>query len=102
MIVNMQRNLIKANLLSGDKGPTLLQQNSTKGIPNLSFKILVTMIFRSDRPYHNKTLKKYQGKYPLKAIETKIIKALISKALHTTKQDSIPKSRTQKQMKKQP
>ena len=61
------RNLIEANLLSGDKGPSLLQQKiQQKGIP----KSILQEI---------KLLKKYQGKYPLKAIETKIIQALISK-----------------------
>ena len=42
------RNLIEANLLSGDKGPALLQQKiQQKGSQNLSFKkFLQTMIFQ--------------------------------------------------------
>ena len=64
------------------KGPVLLQQKiQQKGSQNLSFKkFLQTMISTEviDRTAI-KLQKKYQGKYPLKAIETKIIQALISK-----------------------
>ena len=76
------RNLIEANLLSGDKSPALLQQKiQQKGVPkSLLQEILVDYDFSEviDRTAI-KILKKYQGKYPLKAIETKIIQALISK-----------------------
>ena len=76
------RNLIEANLLSGDKGPVLLQQKiQQKGIPkSILQEILADYDFSEviDRTAI-KTPKKYQGKYPLKAIETKIIQALISK-----------------------
>ena len=76
------RNLIEANLLSGDKGPALLQQKiQQKGVPkSLLQEILVDYDFSEviDRTAI-KLLKKYQSKYPLKAIETKIIQALISK-----------------------
>lgn len=76
------RNLIEANLLSGDKGPLLLQQKiQQKGIPkSILQEILADYDFSEviDRTAI-KLLKKYQGKYPLKAIETKIIQALISK-----------------------
>ncbi len=58
-----------------------------KGIPKIyPTRNAQTMISPgSDRPYHNKTRKKIPRKYPLKAIETKIIQGLISKALHTAK-----------------
>ena len=76
------KNLIEANLLSGDKGPLLLQQKiQQKGIPkSILQEILADYDFSEviDRTAI-KLLKKYQGKYPLKAIETKIIQALISK-----------------------
>ena len=76
------RNLIEANLLSGDKGPLLLEQKiQQKGIPkSILQEILAVYDFSEviDRTAI-KLLKKYQGKYPLKAIETKIIQALISK-----------------------
>ena len=76
------RNLIEANLLSGDKGPALLQQKiQQKGIPkSVLQETLADYDFSEviDRTAI-KLLKKYQGKYPLKAIETKIIQALISK-----------------------
>ena len=76
------RNLIEANLLSGDKGPLLLQQKiQQKGISkSILQEILADYDFSEviDRTAI-KLLKKYQEKYPLKAIETKIIQALISK-----------------------
>ena len=76
------RNLIEANLLSGDKGPVLLQQKiQQKGIPkSILQEILEDYDFSEvvDRTAL-KLLKKYQGKYPQKAIETKIIQGLIAK-----------------------
>lgn len=76
------RNLIEANLLSGDKGPVLLQQKiQQKGIPkSIIQEILADYDFTE---VINRTAiklqKKYQGKYPLKAIETKIIQGLNAK-----------------------
>ena len=76
------RNLIETNLLSGDKGPVLLQQKiHQKGIPKSVFQEILadydfTEVINRTAKKH---LKKYQGKYPLKAIETKIIQGLISK-----------------------
>ena len=76
------RNLIEANLLSGDKGPVLLEQKlQQKGIlKSIIQEILTNYDFTEviDRTT-KKLLKKYQGKYPLKAIETKIIQGLIAK-----------------------
>lgn len=76
------RNLIETNLLSGDKGPVLLEQKlQQKGIPkSLLLEIITDYDFTEviDRTA-KKLLKKYQGKYPLKAIETKIIQGLIAK-----------------------
>ena len=76
------RNLIETNLLSGDKGPVLLQQKlQQKGIPkSLLQGIIADYDFTEviDRTA-KKLLKKYQGKYPLKAIETKTIQGLIAK-----------------------
>ena len=76
------RNLIEANLLSGDKGPVLLEQKlQQKGITkSLLLEIITDYDFTEviDRTA-KKLLKKYQGKYPLKAIETKIIQGLIAK-----------------------
>lgn len=76
------RNLIEANLLSGDKGPVLLQQKiQQKGISkSILQEILADYDFSEviDRTAI-KLLKKYQGKYPLKAIETKIIQGLNAK-----------------------
>ena len=76
------RNLIEANLLSGDKGPVLLEQKlQQKGIPRSVSQVIIAdydyteIINRTAK----KLLKKYQGKYPLKAIETKIIQGLIAK-----------------------
>lgn len=76
------RNLIEANLLNGDKGPVLLQQKiQQKGIPkSIIQEILADYDFTE---VINRTAiklqKKYQGKYPLKAIETKIIQGLNAK-----------------------
>ena len=76
------RKLIEANLLSGDKGPVLLQQKiQQKGIPkSIIQEILADYDFTE---VINRTAiklqKKYQGKYPLKAIETKIIQGLNAK-----------------------
>ena len=76
------RNVIEANLLSGDKGPVLLEQKlQQKGIlKSIIQEILTNYDFTEviDRTT-KKLLKKYQGKYPLKAIETKIIQGLIAK-----------------------
>ncbi len=76
------RNLIETNLLSGDKGPVLLEQKlQQKGIPkSINQEILADYDFTEviDQTA-KKLLKKYQGKYPLKAIETKIIQGLIAK-----------------------
>ena len=76
------RNLIEINLHSGDKGPVLLEQKlQQKGIPKSLLQGIITdydfteVIDRTAK----KLLKKYQGKYPLKAIETKIIQGLIAK-----------------------
>ena len=76
------RNLIEANLLSGDKGPVLLQQKlQQKGIPkSIIQEILADYDFTEViNRTAKKLLKKYQVKYPLKAIETKIIQGLITK-----------------------
>lgn len=64
------RNLIEANLLSGDKGPALLQQKiQQKGISkSILQEILADYDFSEviDRTAI-KLVKKYQGKYPLKS-----------------------------------
>lgn len=76
------RNLIEANLISGDKGPVLLQQKiQQKGVPkSILQEILADYDFTEVISRTAiKLQKKYQGKYPLKAIETKIIQGLISK-----------------------
>ena len=76
------RNLIEVNLLSGDKGPILLEQKlQQKGITeSLLQEILADYDFTEViNRTAKKLLKKYQGKYPLKAIETKIIQGLIAK-----------------------
>lgn len=82
------RNLIEANLLNGDKGPVLLQQKiQQKGIPkSIIQEILADYDFTE---VINRTAiklqKKYQGKYPLKAIETKIIQGLNAKGFTYSK-----------------
>lgn len=76
------RNLIEVNLLSGDKGPILLEQKlQQKGITeSLLQEILADYDFTEVISRTAiKLQKKYQGKYPLKAIETKIIQGLIAK-----------------------
>lgn len=76
------RNLIETNLLSGDKGPVLLEQKlQQKGIPkSIPQEIIADYDFTEViNRTAKKLLKKYQGKYPVKAIKTKIIQGLLSK-----------------------
>ncbi|KXT81485.1 Regulatory protein recX [Streptococcus sp. DD11] len=76
------QSFIQSNLLSGDKGPYVLQQKlSQKGI---SSAVIEEELNQSDfteltDKVAEKLLKKYQGKLPSKALQDKILQSLINK-----------------------